>query len=152
GHNRFLRARGRHTDDAIDSVRVKLELIRPTVSSLRDGHRGCAVVGVNETTTAIDAAPVISDGVGYVASATGDAAMDATDHRRRLRPGYSITATPALAGGTLYVPTQWNDLVALDAANGIAGDTRRPVAVGGSALSLPIATRLSRRDESIYVS
>lgn len=77
---------------------------------------------------AVNAAPVIVNGVAYVASATGDVvALDvATGLRRWTRSlvdggfdwAYAITAAPAYADGRLYVPTQWNALVALDATTG----------------------------------
>jgi uncharacterized protein (TIGR03382 family) len=77
---------------------------------------------------AINAAPVIVDGIAYVASATGDVvALDVASGARRwsrsLVDGgfdwaYAITAAPAYANGRLFVPTQWNALVALDAATG----------------------------------
>jgi outer membrane protein assembly factor BamB len=79
-------------------------------------------------TTAIQAAPVVVDKTSYVCSAYGDvSAIDVATGRaqwtRRLTSGgfdwgYSITAAPAYANGRLFVPTQWNALVALDAQTG----------------------------------
>ncbi len=83
---------------------------------------------IASSTSAVNAAPVIANGIAYIASASGDvSALDlatgAARWTRRITTdgfdwGYSITAAPALAGGTLFVPTQWGALVALDAATG----------------------------------
>lgn len=85
--------------------------------SVRDGR-----------TEAINATPVIADGVVYVVNAAGavsaaDLATGAIQWTASVTPGgfewdYSVTAAPAIANGRLFVPTQWNDLVALDAATG----------------------------------
>ncbi len=79
-------------------------------------------------TEAINATPVIADGVVYIVNAAGavsaaDLASGAIRWTVSVTPGafewdYSVTAAPAIAGGRLFVPTQWNDLVALDAATG----------------------------------
>jgi outer membrane protein assembly factor BamB len=78
---------------------------------------------------AVNASPVIENGIVYVVSAAGTvtAATLSTGGAiwaRDVTPGatewdYSVTATPALAGGRLFVATQWDDLVALDAASGV---------------------------------
>ncbi len=80
-------------------------------------------------TTAVNASPVIAADVVYVASVSGDVtALDVADGRLRwgrrvtlggFEWGYSIIAAPAVADGRLFVPTQWQDLVALDAASGM---------------------------------
>lgn len=77
---------------------------------------------------AVNASPVIENGIVYLVSAAGAvsaATLDtgSTIWARNVTPGanewhYSVTATPALAGGRLFVATQWDDLVALDAASG----------------------------------
>jgi outer membrane protein assembly factor BamB len=77
---------------------------------------------------AMNASPVIVDGVAYVANASGDlSALSIANGlvmwTRNLTPGgfdwgYSLTAAPAYADGRLFVPTKWHDLVALDAASG----------------------------------
>jgi outer membrane protein assembly factor BamB len=77
---------------------------------------------------AINATPVIADGVAYVVNAIGEVtalevATSGVRWSRGYTPGgfdwgYSVTAAPALAGGRLFLPTQWNDLIAIDAATG----------------------------------
>lgn len=78
---------------------------------------------------AINASPVVDNGIVYMVSAAGtvSAATLSTGSvlwTRGVTPGanewnYSVTATPALAGGRLFIATQWDDLVALDAASGV---------------------------------
>ncbi|HVK76932.1 MAG TPA: PQQ-binding-like beta-propeller repeat protein [Kofleriaceae bacterium] len=77
---------------------------------------------------AINATPVIDAGVVYIINAVGTITAIELATAQHLWSndftpggfdwGYSITAAPALAGGTLFVPTQWKDLVAVDAATG----------------------------------
>lgn len=83
---------------------------------------------ISNATLAINAAPLVVDGVAYVASVRGDlSALDLATGQRRwsvpLTPGgfdwgYSITATPAYADGRLFVATQWHQLLAIDVATG----------------------------------
>ena len=78
---------------------------------------------------AVNASPLVDNGIVYVINAAGtvSAATLSTGSvlwTRTITPGatewhYSVTATPALAGGRLFVATQWDDLVALDAATGV---------------------------------
>jgi outer membrane protein assembly factor BamB/predicted phosphodiesterase len=78
--------------------------------------------------TAINAAPVIADGVVYVVNGIDEVfALDATTGGRRwvvkLDPagfdwGNATVGTPAIARGVLVVPTLYRDLVALDATTG----------------------------------
>ncbi len=78
--------------------------------------------------TAINATPVVNDGVLYSINSSGrvtayDLATGIVRWTRIVTPGssewmYSVTAAPVLANGRLFVPTQWRDLVALDAATG----------------------------------
>jgi outer membrane protein assembly factor BamB len=78
--------------------------------------------------TAINASPVIADGVAYVINSAGVvSAIDVTTRSTRwsaiVTPSandwdYAVTATPALADGRLFVATQRGDLIALDAATG----------------------------------
>jgi outer membrane protein assembly factor BamB len=77
---------------------------------------------------AVNASPVVDRGIVYVISAAGTVtaatlSSGSTIWSRNVTPGatewhYSVTATPALANGRLFVATQWDDLVALDAASG----------------------------------
>ncbi len=79
-------------------------------------------------TVAINATPIVDNGVVYLANARGEvsAAELATGRMIWTRAtatggfdwGYTITAAPALAGGRLFVPSQWDDLIALDADTG----------------------------------
>lgn len=90
-------------------------------------------------TIAVNASPVVDNGVVYLVTAAGtaSAANLSTGSPRWIRnitPGanewhYSVTATPALAGGRLFVATQWSDLVALDAVSGV--ELWRQPAAGG---------------------
>jgi outer membrane protein assembly factor BamB len=76
-------------------------------------------------TTAVNASPVVGDGIVYLVNASGDVsaatlASGAIAWTRSTTPGgfewgYSVTATPALADRRLFVATQWSDLVAFDA-------------------------------------
>ena len=77
---------------------------------------------------AINATPVIADGVAYIVNAIGEVtALDVATSSVRwsyaytpggFEWGYSVTTAPALADGRLFLPTQWNDLIAIDAATG----------------------------------
>ena len=79
-------------------------------------------------TTAIDATPVISNGLVYVVNGMSDVfaielATGAARWQTRLDPtgfdwGYATIGTPAIAHGILVVPTLYGDLVGLDAASG----------------------------------
>ena len=83
---------------------------------------------ISNATLAINASPLVADGVAYVASVRGDlSALELDTGQRRwsvpLTPGgfdwgYSIIATPAYADGRLFVATQWDRLLAIDAATG----------------------------------
>ena len=78
---------------------------------------------------AINASPVAADGELYFANSIGivtsvDVASSTQVGSNGFTPGgfdwgYSITAAPAIADGRLFVPTQWKDLVAIDAATGV---------------------------------
>ena len=71
---------------------------------------------------------IVDGGVLYMVNARGEASAAELATGRVLWTrgttdggfdwGYSVTAAPALADGRLFVPTQWDDLVALDAATG----------------------------------
>lgn len=88
---------------------------------------------------AVNATPVIADGVAYLVNAIGgvtavEVATSTQLWHEEYTPGgfdwgYSVTATPAIAGGRLFLPTQWNDLVAIDAATG--AELWRAAAPGG---------------------
>ncbi|MFN0246595.1 MAG: PQQ-binding-like beta-propeller repeat protein [Kofleriaceae bacterium] len=77
---------------------------------------------------AVNASPVVDTGIVYVISAAGTVtaatlSSGSTIWSRNVTPGatewhYSVTATPALANRRLFVATQWDDLVALDATSG----------------------------------
>jgi outer membrane protein assembly factor BamB len=79
-------------------------------------------------TVAVNATPVAGDGLLYVINSSGlvtayDLQFASRRWSRVVTPDsndwmYSVTATPVLADGRLFVPTQWQDLVALDAATG----------------------------------
>jgi uncharacterized protein (TIGR03382 family) len=79
-------------------------------------------------TTAINASPVVSDGLVYVVNGIDEvfALEVATGARRwqvKLDPagfdwGNATVGTPAISGRTLVVPTLYRDLVALDATTG----------------------------------
>lgn len=83
---------------------------------------------VSGATVAINATPIVENGVVYLANARGEVSAAELGTGRILwtRPtasggfdwGYTITAAPALAGGRLFVPSQWDDLIAFDAATG----------------------------------
>jgi outer membrane protein assembly factor BamB len=79
-------------------------------------------------TMAINATPVISGDTIYIVNSASE--VSAIDLRSAVAAWstsvtadsndwmYTVTATPALADGRLFVPTQWKDLVVLDAATG----------------------------------
>ncbi|MGE3762584.1 MAG: PQQ-binding-like beta-propeller repeat protein [Kofleriaceae bacterium] len=77
---------------------------------------------------AVNASPLVENGVVYLVNAAGTVSASNLSSgsviwSRNVTAGatewhYSVTATPALAGGRLFVATQWDDLVALDAASG----------------------------------
>jgi len=81
-----------------------------------------------ELTTAINASPVVADGVVYIVNGVDEVfALDlATGTKRwqiKLDPGggewgNATVGTPAIAKGVLVVPTLYRDLVALDATTG----------------------------------
>lgn len=83
---------------------------------------------VGALATAINAAPVIADGVVHVVNGVDEVvALDVTTGARRwqvkLDPagfdwGNATVGTPALARGVLVVPTLYRDLVALDPTTG----------------------------------
>jgi len=83
----------------------------------------------NALTTAINASPVVADGLVYVVNGMDDvfaleAATGAKRWQIRLDPagfdwGHATVGTPAIAKGVLVVPTMYRDLVALDAASGL---------------------------------
>ena len=85
---------------------------------------------VTSTTLAINATPVASEDSLFVVNSAGlvtayDAASMAVRWRRLVADPaltndwmYTVTAAPVLSGGRLFVPTQWRDLVALDAVTG----------------------------------
>jgi MYXO-CTERM domain-containing protein len=91
-----------------------------------DGTRQWEMTG--DKTIAINATPVISgtdlyfiDGAGFASAVSLPSRLQKWG--RLLTPdtsdwNYSITATPAIANGRLFVPTQYTDLLALDAATG----------------------------------
>ena len=78
---------------------------------------------------AVNASPLVENGIVYMINAAGTVTAAALSTgsviwARNVTPmatewHYSVTATPALAGGRLFVATQWDDLVALDAASGV---------------------------------
>jgi outer membrane protein assembly factor BamB len=81
-----------------------------------------------DISTAINATPVIADGVIYVVNGlteviAADVATGILRWRKKLDPagfdwGNATIGTPALAHGILVVPTLYRDLVALDATTG----------------------------------
>lgn len=83
---------------------------------------------VSGATVAINATPIVENGVVYLANARAEvSAAELSTGRvlwtRATAPGgfdwgYTITAAPALADGRLFVPSQWDELIALDAATG----------------------------------
>jgi outer membrane protein assembly factor BamB/predicted phosphodiesterase len=95
-------------------------------------------VGEGTETIAINAAPVLGDGLVYIVSGATD--VTALDHggrprwRARLDPdgfdwGHATVGSPALADGVLVVPTLATHVVALDAATG-AERWRHPATPG----------------------
>jgi uncharacterized protein (TIGR03382 family) len=93
-----------------------------TTGAPRWANTGGAAVAINAT-------PIVDDGVLYMVNARGDASAAELATGRVLVDhaapppggfdwGYSVTAAPALADGRLFVPTQWDELVALDATTG----------------------------------
>jgi outer membrane protein assembly factor BamB len=91
----------------------------------QSGRRRWSIV--EGATVAVNATPVIDKNLIYVVS--GAVEVTALDHtglprwRTKLDPegfdwGHATIGTPALARGTLVVPTLYRDLVALDAATG----------------------------------
>jgi outer membrane protein assembly factor BamB len=82
---------------------------------------------LDAATVAVNASPLIADGSVYFVSGADDVTAVGLDGqirwRVRLDPdgfdwGNATIGTPALASGTLVVPTLYRDLVALDAATG----------------------------------
>nr|MBA2543288.1 PQQ-binding-like beta-propeller repeat protein [Deltaproteobacteria bacterium] len=81
-----------------------------------------------DKTIAINATPVIDGDALYFINSTGlvtRTSLSSSSERwsKQVTPdsndwSYSITAAPALANGRLFVPTQYQDLVALDAMTG----------------------------------
>ncbi len=81
-----------------------------------------------DLTTAINASPVVADGVVYIVNGIDevfalDLATGAMRWQVKLDPaggewGNATVGTPAIAKGVLVVPTLYRDLVALDAATG----------------------------------
>jgi outer membrane protein assembly factor BamB len=79
-------------------------------------------------TVAVNATPIAKDGRLYFVNSAGTVsqlglASGALGWSTSVTPGasdwdYTVTATPALAGGRLFVPTQYQQLVALDASSG----------------------------------
>lgn len=82
-----------------------------------------------ELTTAINASPVIADGLVYIVNGMDEVfALEVTTGTQRwqtrLDPagfdwGNATVGTPAIAKGVLVVPTLYRDLVALDASSGL---------------------------------
>jgi len=83
---------------------------------------------VGELTTAINASPVIADGLVYIVNGIDEAfALEIATGAKRWQVkldaagfdwGNATVGTPAVARGVLVVPTLYRDLVALDATSG----------------------------------